>query len=457
MSGYKYKMAFGCWINDMRNVAMPDKDWPCWDFDEQTEKDIIKCMDVQSIAGFNTFNCAGLFATNMWELDIASTVNTDRRDRVLRVISAAHERNLKILSVLGVYSWGFDKIIASDPEVQGTNPHAMCFSSDASWEWMRKVIDYHLDNYEIDGFHLEASDQGRCSCPECAAMSDTRYYSEVNARCADYIRSRKPDAILVVNMCGYTNWGETIKDEDVKYLIELGGHLDGLIDPGHKFGFFLKGKERERIFNELGCAFGSSGGFWNYTPQRWDRLRWFLPYVQRTGGHLKELYSQSGRAVEYYMGPVINPGCEVNIMFGGRIMSDPDREIRDVLSEVIEILYRPETKIACDELTDLFLRAENAYFNSFIPGYPNQMGEWYLEPLFGTEPGYPGYLERCLGQEPERLMIDDSGRQSYKIELQAILQQLPDLKTKVGEKEKIDRIETCILNVIKDIDSFNLQ
>src|SRR5438105_2638361 len=51
--GYKYRIAFGCWINDMRSEALPLQQWPAPHLDEVTVSSILAAMDVQSRAGFN--------------------------------------------------------------------------------------------------------------------------------------------------------------------------------------------------------------------------------------------------------------------------------------------------------------------------------------------------------------------------------------------------------------------
>jgi hypothetical protein len=71
-NGYKYRIAFGCWINDMRSQALPLQRWPAPHLDEITVSSIIAAMDVQSRAGFNYLDAWGLFATYGYPPDIAS-------------------------------------------------------------------------------------------------------------------------------------------------------------------------------------------------------------------------------------------------------------------------------------------------------------------------------------------------------------------------------------------------
>src|SRR6516165_6028465 len=61
--GYTYRIAFGCWINDMRSEVLPLQQWPAPHLDEVTVSSIVAAMDVQRDAGFNYLDAWGLFAT----------------------------------------------------------------------------------------------------------------------------------------------------------------------------------------------------------------------------------------------------------------------------------------------------------------------------------------------------------------------------------------------------------
>ena len=126
-------MAFGAWINDVRTEPLPFDSWPPVILDDIAEKSIISTMDLQARSGYNMFDMFGLFAAWGWPVDIVSAVDKDRDARVRRILKAAHDRGIKVVYGLGVYSWGFDKIIEHDPAVKGPNPHAMCASKEESW------------------------------------------------------------------------------------------------------------------------------------------------------------------------------------------------------------------------------------------------------------------------------------------------------------------------------------
>jgi len=460
---YKYRAAFGCWINDMRNSAIPCEDWPSIVIDDKTEEDYLKCVGLARRAGFNSMNIFGFFANYSWSCDVPATIPDERKIKIIRLIEKTRELGLKVYCGLGVYSWGFDEIIAKNPGVRGTNPHAMCYSSPESFEWMKKVLDYVLA-YDFDGIHLESSDLGRCSCEKCSEYGDAEYYSIINALCADYLRSEKKDIELMVNMSGYMRFGTHVdSEEDFQALVSLSGHIDYLIDGGH-YGFFVRGEYRRRAFKEFSCAFGSSGKHWVYMPQRWDKLRWFLPTVAYTCGFLREDYRLGARAVEYYMGAVINPGVEMNIYCGGALLLNPERGTNDIMREAVEVLYEPKNSVSRERIENIFNEAEEAYY-----GNVNQetlrtdwVNELHLEPLFGSGPGKPVYLSDSFvtryDEETKKYieveLMSREGRARYKAALLAITSKLSGLENETGRPEKIGRIKICVDNALKDVESF---
>ncbi len=441
---YTFRTAQGVWINDMRNRALPHHQWPSVVLDERAVNDLCASIRLQAESGFNSVTLFGLLTASDWLTDLTKTVSRQRQRQVRRVAEEAKVCGIKLLYGLGVYSWGFDRIIEADPAVRGPNPHAMCASREESRVWMEKVVDYLLTEFDFDGFHLEASDLGRCTCPRCAPQGNTEYYSRLNAQTARYIRKQQPDAVLMVNMCGYLPWGTNAPRADWPHLFDLGRELDFLIDAGHA-GYFIAPAERAAFIRQLPCAFGSAGGVWVYPPQRWSRRRWFLPYALRTGAHLEELYTQGGRAVEYYMGPSLNPGVEVNIAFGGRKLNEVQRDNRELLGEVLEGLYRPAGERAATALTTFFAEAEQAFFASFDPLLPEggkARGEIHLCPLFGKSPGPPIYLRDCMTPK---------GRRAYSRRLQGLLKDLERLAPRLQSQGRAARIAACIRGTLGDL------
>ena len=322
-----------------------------------------------------------------------------------------------------------------------------------SWHWMRKVVDYVLGEFEIDGFHLESADQGRCLCPSCSHLGDVEYHCTLNRRTAEHVRSRWPGKTLMVNMCGFMRPQRKATDDELPFLLDLGRHIDFLIDPGHH-GCFIPDQWRREFCSQLACAFGTSGGTWVYPPQGWDRLRWFLPHPTQICEYYRALYEQGARASESYLGPVINPGVEINLAVCGLAQCDVDRDGRQILSEVVASLYRPADAAVLEQLVELFLRAERAYFDHWTPVPPppsDWIGEIHLKPLAGETLGPVSYLsDNCWGG----VLMDAGGRAAYRRRVLDILDEIPTIRGKLDDDGRLGRIETCLRNVLTDIESF---
>jgi hypothetical protein len=440
-TSYTFRVAQGVWINDMRDSALPNRQWPCVELDRHARDGLRTSFRLQAESGFNCVTLFGLLTASSWSPDIPHTVSPERAEMVRTVLAEAHAFGLKVLYGLGVYSWGFDHIIAQDAAVRGDNPRAMCGTRPESRQWMQRVVDYLLAEFAFDGFHLEAADLGRCNCTTCSGESDTAYYSRLSAETAATIRRASPGAVLMVNMCGSLPPGKTVPRHDWPHLQALSKELDFLIDPGHA-GPFIEPSLRRQFAGSLSCALGTSGGVWVYPPQRWQRLRWFIPYTQRTGRHLEVLHADGGRAVEYYMGPTRNPGVELNVAFGGRKLANVGRDNRDVLLEVLDELYHPRTTTAASDLAAVFEEAEAAFFanRQLRAGTSDETpGQIHLTPLAGRRPGPPIYLRDGMAAP---------GRIDYCRRLQALLPRLDRLASQCRSGGRIARIKRCIRSVL---------
>jgi hypothetical protein len=457
---YRYRIAFGCWINDMRSEPLPLDNWPAAPLDDRCVESIIEAMEVQSRAGFQYLDVWGLFATYGWPVDIVSAIDPERRRRIRRLIEAAHERGMKLVLGLGTYSWGYDKIIEADPAVRGKDPagkphpHAMCDANPKSFAYVKKIIDFVLSEFDFGGVHLESCDLGCCFCPQCAGKDGVAAYNaRINEKTARYIKSKWPDKIVYVITINWLPTGKHFSDKDKNQVLELGRHIDCLFDQGHT-GYHLAPQERRAFLPKLGCAYGTSGKLWLYPDARWDRSSYFLPYVRRAAEGWKAQYQDGVRGSLHYQGPMSNPSTEVNVAVGGRILADTRRDVEDVLGEVIDFCYRPRTALTMRRLVDLFLRAEESYFSNwprqealFRKLYGFVPGEFKLDQnLFGTSPGPATYLK-----EP---MLDAEGRRAYKKGLMSILEELPAIEGLCDDKgrlAKIKRAAIFTLNLINTI------
>jgi len=444
------RISFGPWMNDTRMAPLPLLGWPPDVFDDATVDGIIRTFDLNQQYGYNVYDIAGFFATWSWPEDFESAATPERAARVRKVVQAAHDRNIKVIFAMGLYSWGFDDIIKNHPEVAGPNIHAMCGSKEESWVWQQKLIDF-MRKWDIDGFHLEAADLGRCTCEQCMKQwpHNPDYYNYLTTRSAKYIREVMPDAYLVLTTISWADWNKGFTEKDKDALVDISNHVDCIFDQGHR-SCYIRPPDRKPFIERLNCRYGTSGGLWVYPTFVWDRLQWFLPYPMQTGNHIKSLYEDGGRGVMYYQGPPNNPGVEINIAFGGQLMCNPDRSVEENLANVLERIYKPKSPAALDKLTRVVLGAEAAYFDNMdwdeehrylrgdlsIPG----PGELHLSnPITGVV-GPPIYI-----LEPN---MTTAGRKAYAAALHALLKDAYDLTGQFAEQEKIERLQTAMLNTM---------
>jgi len=448
--GYEYRIAFGAWINDLRTTPLPLEDWPAPQFDEVSVTSAIEAMEVQGPAGFNLLDVWGLFATYGWPPDIASAVDPERRERIERLIGAAKARGMKVALGLGTYSWGYDKIIAADPEVRGRNAdgtphaHAMCDAHPRAFDYVRKIIDFTLGNFQFGAVHLESCDLGCCQCPQCAGRDGVVAYNvRINRKTADYIKQKWPDRRVYVITINWVPAGKHFSPPEKASVIELSRHVDCIFDQGHT-GYHVAPAERREFIRGLHCDYGTSGGLWLYPDTRWDRESYFLPYPRRSGEAIRQQFLEGVRGCMFYQGPVSNPGQELMMALGGRLLRDPARSVDEVLDEVLMKYYRPGNAEAVARLKRIVQTAEESYFSGwssdrFQKGWGTPLpGEFKLDQrLFGASPGPATYLkEPCL---------DAAGRKEYRKGLKSILAELPRLAGHCDDGGRLARIHRSII------------
>lgn len=447
---YKYRIAFGVWINDMRTEPLPLENWPAPQLDDMCVDSIVRAMDVQSEAGFTMLDVWGLFATYGWPPDIISALDEDRTRRVRRLLRAAADRDLCLSLGFGTYSWGYDRIIEADPEVRGRqadgtpHPHAMCDASPRSFEYVTRILDFVFSEFDFGAVHLESCDLGCCHCPHCAGKDGVVAHNvRLNAKTADYIKSRWPDKTVYSITINWIPAMTHFNAQELEHVAQLSGHVDCIFDQGH-VGFHVAQDQRREFISRLQCAYGTSGPLWLYPDARWDRASYFLPFTRRCARGLQSQFADGVRGCMYYQGPVVNPGTEVNIAVGGRILADVTRDVEDALAEVLERLYRPRSPEALKLLVSIFQRAEDTYFDQWSAerfakqwGTPAP-GEFKLDQhLFGTLPGPATYLT-----EPS---LDAAGRQAYQAGLLSILEDLPKLQGQCDDGGRLERIQKAAI------------
>lgn len=464
---FEYRIAYGCWLNDSRKKPITEEDWPSIRIDEDTLDSLEETMAFLEAAGYNCFDVFGLITNHSWEDDIPSTVSPERVALVRRVIDIVHRHGLKLIYGLGVYSWGFDGIIARNSAVRGTNPQAMCASAPESEAIMRRVVDYVSQTFDVDGFHLEAADQGRCECEKCRRYaSDIDYYNDINIRTARYIRQKWPGKLLLVNTSGYLRWGDTFSAAQLEQVRQLSREIDVFIDVG-SHGVFVRPEDRPGLLRDFGAAFGTSNGFWIYPPQRWERDRWLIPHVYQNHETLARLWKDGGTACELYLSPLNNPGAEITFLCNGLLLNDPASDADGNLNAAVEKLYAPVDEAQRDRIAGIFREAERLFFRCWHPerdralpealsdgveqvfawseAHPElaRPGEFFLERLFGLGPGFPCYLT---------LHFDADGRARYRAGMEALLGQAREALAQ-QPCDRLERLEACIENVLRDIDA----
>ncbi len=451
---FKYRIAFGAWINDMRTEPLPLEDWPAPQLDDITLKSVIQAMELQSRFGYNMLDVWGYFATKAWPLNIGDGIDQNRRKKVRTIIREAHRLGIKPIYGMGTYSWGYEEIIRNNPSLTAINqdgkpnPAAMCDANPESFEWVKKILDFVLSEFDFDGLHLESNDQGGCFCPQCAGAPGgiVGYHSRINTKTADYIRSKWPKKIINVIPIGWAAANkERFTEQDKDHIIEMSKHIDGFYDQGWH-GTYIAPEQRADFIKRLHCAYGTSGGRWMYPGQRWDRESFFVPYTRQQGVALKQQYEQGARGCMYYQGPVNNPSTEVNIAFGGRILADASRSVEAVLTEVLERLYQPKSEAALKTLVQVFQRGESAYFDQWVDveerfakaWNTRPPGEFYMDSLFGDSPGPAGYLLHAH-------YLDAKGRLAYKKELMSIYRDLEKVDGQFNDHGRMPKLKRCIV------------
>jgi hypothetical protein len=452
---YELRLAFDVWANDVRNQAATLANWPYDPIDDKTVDGIVRSLDLQAESGYNVVDLAGLWTTYAWPVDLTKVVDRDRQRRITQILKAVHERKMKVIVFpSGILNWGMDEILRAHPEFQTDNRHEMNPLLEEAWNWQYKIFDYTADNYDIDGYHLEAADQGRCRTPECMARwpDNVAYYCYVTAKLADYLHRKDAGRMLIATLQGFAKWGQALTQEQKAHVVELTKSVDCLFDQGH-YKTYIPSHDWKTFIPTLHCPYGTSGGMWIYVNERWERTRWFLPYVQQTGNSIKELYEAGGRGVMYYQGPVANRSTEVNIAFGGRLMNDVDKSVEDVLAEVLESLYQPKKPASLRKLVGIFQQAETSYFAQWnreriaeFTGRPAP-SNFHITNSFGATPGAAEYL-----MEP---YLDTSGRLKYKRALVEMYTNLEAIQGDFEDKGRIRDIKRGIAEALVDINNIS--
>jgi hypothetical protein len=432
-TGFRHRAYLG-WITDLDSRPDTNAPWPSMRLDVPLIEDYRRTFALMKRLGYDAIVIWGFYVSRSWPLDIAGAVSAERGALVRSLIDAAHEKGIRVYTGLGVYSWGFEEIIRANPRLSFGNPKAMCASQPESWDWMRKVIDFAMTRFPIDGASLQSADQGRCKCDQCRRWTDTEYHSRLDIRVSEYIRGHWPGKTV-----GVSGWGMRFDDPDsLPALAELSHRIDYLIDVRDSTRQ-RDSSWRQRLIHELKCSFGTLGGPQVEPPQHLPRDRWFLPTIRRGSEHMSELYAEGGRACEYFFHILENPGDEISFWMAGKTLSEPAVPWHEHLAASIEELYGTTRRSATEALAELFIRAEDAYLRH-LPAL--RSGTISIEPLVEDHSGPPIYLTKQLsaGQRAE-----------YREALKSIVADLRKLVPAVPEKNRVQKILRCLDHAIGDL------
>lgn len=434
-AGFRHRAYLG-WITDLDSRPDVHKPWPSMRLDAALLEDYRRTFAAMKRLGYNAIVIWGFYVSRSWPLDITSAVRAERGALVSKLIDDAHEHGIRVYTGLGVYSWGFEEIIPANPKLNRGNPRAMCASQPESWDWMRKVIDFAMTRFPVDGASLQSADQGRCTCDQCRRWSDTEYHVRLDIRVAGYIRAHWPGKTV-----GVSGWGMHLDvPASLPALMELSRHIDYLIDVPDSAGNFAP-SYRQKLVQELACSFGTLGGPQVEPPQHLARNRWFLPTTRRDSEHLAQLYTQGGRACEYFFHILDNPGDEISFWMAGKMLTNPEVSWRKHLAASVEELYRTSRRPVTDGLAEIFIRAEDAYLRH-VPS--PRSGTISIEPLVEDDPGPPVYITKLLTTEQKI---------QYRNDLKSISADLKKLAHDIPDTTRVQKISQCLSHAINDVET----
>jgi hypothetical protein len=423
------------WINDLATSPRPNEAWPSIRIDDELTNDYLQTFSLMEKTGLNEISIWGLFAARSWPIDIEHTLDVQRTEQVLKIITASHNHGIKVLCGLGVYSWGFDEIIRANPGLGCShNSSIMCPNNPDAWTWQKRIIDY-IFTLPIDGVSMQIADQGRCKdCFGTDSLSDLAYHAIINDRVATYIRQTYPGKIIGINTYGM----QLGNLSDLPAIKKMTAHADYLIDVNNTALAGGNSQQCNIVHAISPCAYGSLGGPGIEPPMHWERNRWFLPMLKRRSIATQKLFAGGGRAVENYMHLIKNPGEEVSLLLAAALEKNPSLSWEAELKRIINEIYQPKDAGSLQYLADLFIKAEDLYYE-FATGVGEIIS---LEPLVSNTAGPAIYLR-------DKMTAD--GMIEYKKNLCVLRSIINSLKPKVTNEVKMNLIIQCIESTIKDL------
>jgi hypothetical protein len=430
--GFEHR-GYSGWKRDLSRTACNDA-WPSIRIDSALLSDYEESLDFLQRAGMNEITLWGLFTNKYWEPEVEKTIDTQRKELVKLIIAKAHQRKLKIINGMGIYSWGFDKILKQKPELGcPCNRHVMDLSNPESWEWQKKVIDYTMDNFDFDGVSMQSADLGRCKCGQSQQLSDMEYHAIINQKAVSYIRSKNPNYII-----GIAGWGMNFGNpSDLKYIRQMTQNVDYLIDVGESV--LTAGREyRQKLIKAIApCRYGNTS-VPNIEPiQAMPRDLYFIPTIYHTCQRLKDIFNDGGMACDAYARTRGNPGDKVTIEVVTKIISNPETDITAALKETLEVIYKPVNKNVLSELVSIYREAEDAFFSNY-PGSDKELIEVMPRGQMTPESGYFKIME-------------PSSKVAYINAMNRLYERTSGLRGKVENYHELEFLIQCFNNILSQI------
>ncbi|MFC2123593.1 hypothetical protein ACFLU5_02180 [Bacteroidota bacterium] len=421
------------WFMDLSRTARIGYHWPSIEIDSALMADYEETLAFFERSRMTEITIWGLFTNSAWEPVIKNTIDMEREEIVREVIDMAHEKGIKVICGLGIYSWGFDKIMDAYPDLRcPCNERTMDLANPEAMEWQKKVIDYIMDGYDFDGFSTQSADQGRCTCGAFGELSTMEYHAILNQQVINHIRSKDKDYII-----GISGWGMNFGDPgDLESIVKMTRNLDYLNDVGETV--LKRGRDYRKKFIQaiFPCKFGNIGTP-NVEPiHAMRRDHYFVPTAKRACRNLQELYQDGGRACEVYYRSRSNPGDEITVEVIANLLSNPAMPYENVLKSTLSFLYQPADDAAMQEFVEILSEAEDAFFNN-----TREDRQIILLLSRGALEPSSEYLEKM---PTESLM-------AYKSVMSDLYDRANSLSNKVNNQEKFRKVLVCFENVIEEI------
>lgn len=460
---FKYRVGY-VWLPQMSSHPFPTLFSS--DLDDTLIEDYRRCLPLVREAGFNFITVAGLIGEGggmQFPADLDRGFSPRRDQQIREMIKMIRASGLKFLPVVGGYSWGYRNIIAAHPEVASrnyqfrgitnywnrnnfllldqydqleqkenqANPDLMCASKEQSWYWQERVLRFMLDRYDVDGFHFEPADQGRCWCRDCRKIENITYQARVNERMTALVKQLAPGKTVGVNSAGLCL--EAKRDlPALKQMVQRTDYFCDDTDESLKDDAITRNQDVQDIWLAERPAMAKAiapvamGPFIHHRDSGLARSTWFMPAPEALVTMIRRAYRQGCRAIEYYAcGAFNNPSRELNNYIVGHSLRQPEQSAPALVETIVNLLYEPRKASVRAAFVDLFLNAEmSCIANDVILSMHFKSKKAPVPYLYGT----PLFKQLRYLRELERVFLPEARK----------------LAPEMRNRERADRLVKCI-------------